>query len=287
MLQSMTGYGKAEINTGNLKISVETKALNSKTLDMFTRIAPRYKSKELEIRKLINDKLLRGKVDFSITIENLGDKPTATRINAGLVKNYVAELENLDIEGTKLDFLNMAVRMPEIFGTQDEKIDGQEYNDLISCIHSSLDCVIEFRKEEGKSLETLLKEYIVNILNSLSKIEPYEPERLRDIKGKLQTQLAELQIQHDDQRFHQEMIYYIEKLDISEEKNRLKQHCKYFFEVMENEAQSGKKLGFIAQEMGREINTIGSKANHSEIQKLVVLMKDELEKIKEQTNNVF
>jgi len=287
MLQSMTGYGKAEISSERLKISVETKSLNSKSLDLFTRIAPRYKSKELEIRKFISEKLQRGKIDFTITIENLGDIPVTNRLNTNLIKNYIAELENLHIEGTKLEFLKMAVRMPEVFSSQDEEISELEYNGLISCINTSLDRVIDFRTEEGKSLETVLKKYIVNILTSLSKIEPYEPERMEDIKEKLHRQLNELAIQYDEPRFHQEMIYYIEKLDISEEKTRLKQHCKYFFEVMENEVQPGKKLGFIAQEMGREINTIGSKANHSEIQKLVVLMKDELEKIKEQTNNVF
>ena len=287
MVQSMTGYGKAEISSERLKISVETKSLNSKSLDLFTRIAPRYKSKELEIRKLISEKLQRGKIDFIITTENLGDIPVTNRINTHLVKNYIAELENLHIEGTKLEFLKMAVRMPEVFSSQDEEISELEYNGLISCINTSLDRVIDFRTEEGKSLETVLKKYIINILTNLSKIEPYEPERMEDIKEKLYRQLNELAIQYDEPRFHQEMIYYIEKLDISEEKIRLKQHCKYFFEVMENEVQSGKKLGFIAQEMGREINTIGSKANHSEIQKLVVLMKDELEKIKEQTNNVF
>lgn len=286
MLQSMTGYGKSEVNTENLKISVEIKTLNSKSLDLFTRISTRYKSKELELRKIIGDKLQRGKIDFCLSIENLGSENNC-KINKNVLKNYIAELEDLNIEGTALDFLTMAIRMPEVFVTQDSEINNEEWDTIVNCVNLSLEKVILFRKEEGKSLETVLKQYTFNILNYLNQIEKYEKDRIDAVQLKFKKLLTELQIQVDEQRFHQEMIYYIEKLDINEEKNRLQQHCKYFIQVMEEKEQNGKKLGFIAQEMGREINTIGSKANHSEIQKLVVLMKEELEKIKEQTNNVL
>ncbi|MDR1877264.1 MAG: YicC family protein [Flavobacteriaceae bacterium] len=286
MLQSMTGYGKSEVNTQNLKIAVEIKTLNSKSLDLFVRISPRYRNKELELRKIIGDEIQRGKIDFSITIENLGDE-NSSHININTVKNYIANLEELNIEGSQLDFLKMAVRMPEVFTTHEVEISAEEWQQVLQCLNSSLKKVNEFRTEEGKSLETVLKQYTVNILSSLSEIEKFEQERIVSVRQKLEKQLSELQIQFDEQRFHQELVYYIEKLDISEEKIRLKQHCKYFIEVIENDEQAGKKLGFIAQEMGREINTIGSKANHSEIQRLIVLMKDELEKIKEQTNNIL
>ncbi len=286
MLQSMTGYGKSEVNTSTLKINIEVKTLNSKSLDLFMRISPRYRNKELDLRKIIGDKLQRGKVDFSIVIDNLSVENTS-RINLNTIQNYIANLEELNIEATKLDLLKMAVRMPEVFTNQEIEISDEEWQMVLQCLDNSLGKVIEFRKEEGKSLETVLKQYAVSILNSLSQVEKYEQERIEGIRQKLEKQLAELQIQVDEQRFHQELVYYIEKLDINEEKTRLKQHCKYFFEVIENEKYPGKKLGFISQEIGREINTIGSKANHLEIQKLVVLMKDELEKIKEQTNNIL
>jgi uncharacterized protein (TIGR00255 family) len=282
----MTGYGKSEINMENLKISIEIKTLNSKSLDLFTRISPRYKNRELELRKIIGDKIQRGKVDLSVAIENMGAENNS-RINLNTVKNYISNLEELHIEGSRLDFLKMAVRMPEVFTCQEADVNDEEWRQVLQCLASSLDKVNEFRTEEGKSLEIVLKQYTINILNSLSEIEKFEEERISSVRQKLEKQLSELQIQFDEQRFHQELIYYIEKLDINEEKVRLKQHCKYFFQVLENDECAGKKLGFIAQEMGREINTIGSKANHSEIQKFVVLMKDELEKIKEQTNNVL
>lgn len=286
MLQSMTGYGKSEVNTENLKISIEIKTLNSKSLDLFVRISPRYRNKELELRKIIGNKLVRGKIDFSIVIENLGAENNS-RINVNAVKNYISNLEELQIEGTPLDFLKMAIRMPEVFTNQEIEISDDEWTLVLECLNASLEKVNDFRAEEGKSLENVLKKYTQNILISLSEIEKYEKERVDSVRQKLEKQLSELKIQFDEQRFHQELVYYIEKLDINEEKVRLKQHCEYFFKVIEEEDQAGKKLGFIAQEMGREINTIGSKANHSEIQKLVVLMKDELEKIKEQTNNVL
>ncbi|MGM5630401.1 YicC family protein [Apibacter raozihei] len=286
MLQSMTGYGKSEVNTECLKISIEIKTLNSKSLDLFVRISPRYRNKELELRKIIGDQLLRGKVDFSIAIENLS-ADNNSRINLNTVQGYIANLEELNIEGSKLDFLKMAVRMPEVFTNQEVEISDAEWKLVIDCLTSTLQKVNEFRQEEGGSLEKVLQEYAHNILNLLTEIEKYETERIDGIRSKLQKQLLDLQVQFDEQRFHQELIYYIEKLDINEEKVRLKQHCKYFFEVMDTDFQAGKKLGFISQEMGREINTIGSKANHPEIQKLVVLMKDELEKIKEQINNVL
>lgn len=286
MLQSMTGYGKSEVNTDNFKISAEIKTLNSKSLDLFTRISTRYRSKELELRKIIGDQLQRGKIDFCISIENMGTENNC-KINKNTVKNYIAELEDLDIKGTPLDFLTMAIKMPEVFVSQDSEISEEEWSPIVNCVNSAIQKVINFRKEEGKSLESVLKQYTNKILNYLSKVEKYERERIDTVQQKFEKLLAELQIQVDEQRFHQEMIYYIEKLDINEEKNRLRQHCKYFMEVMEEEDPNGKKLGFIAQEMGREINTIGSKANHSEIQKLVVLMKEELEKIKEQINNVL
>lgn len=286
MVLSMTGYGKSVCNFKNIKLTVEIKSLNSKSMDIYTRLPQRYRNRDLELRKLINDKLFRGKVDFSISLENLGEDANC-KMNKNTILSYISDLESLNIEGSKLDFLKMAVRMPEVFLNDEEEIDEEEWKHLIACVEHALSQLVNFRKTEGICLEKSFVEQIEKIASFLKNVETFEKERIDNQRERLLKQLEDLKVQFDEQRFHQEMIYYIEKLDITEEKTRLNQHIKYFYEVMAHEDNLGKKLGFIAQEMGREINTIGSKANHSEIQKNVVLMKDELEKIKEQINNVL
>ncbi|TWP24769.1 YicC family protein [Apibacter muscae] len=287
MIKSMTGYGKSEVSEGNCKISTEIKTLNSKTLDLYVKIPTRYKCKELEIRKIIADHVFRGKVDFSMNIEN-ADEDSNPKLNINTIKNYIKDLETLQMEVSQAEYLKMAVRMPEVFLNREElEISEDEWEQVVISIKTALLKLDDFRKEEGQSLNEILNIYILNILNSVKEIEKYEKERIEIVTQKLIKQLDEIKVQYDEQRFHQELVYYIEKLDISEEKVRLQQHCKYFMQMLNEKDPIGKKLGFIAQEMGREINTIGSKANHSIIQKLVVLMKDELEKIKEQTNNIL
>lgn len=285
MILSMTGFGRAEGVFDGKKISVDLKSLNSKSFDLNIKMPLRYKEKEFDVRKILNDRVLRGKVDCYINCEVM-DNCSDVSINHRLVKAYMAELKKVTSDGPDFEYLKMAIRMPEAISTRPDELNEEEWNFLSKLIHEAVAKFEEFRKTEGDILNEELKRNIHNIETYLSMVMPYEGVRLRMIKDRYKAVLAEFE-NVDETRFYQEMAYYTEKLDIAEEKVRLGQHLRYYVEVMKNEDFNGKKLGFIAQEIGREINTLGSKANHAGIQKLVVMMKDDLEKIKEQTLNVL
>lgn len=285
MILSMTGFGRSEGVFDGKKITIDIKSLNSKSLDLNIKMPGRYKEKEFEIRKILNDGVLRGKVDCYINLENLNEGAEVS-INHDLISAYMAELKKVAADGPDFEYLKMAVRMPEAIGTKQDKLDENEWIFLGGLLKEALNKFDAFRKTEGDILHEELKRNIHNIETYLSMVVPYEGLRLEGVKERYRNILKEY-AQIDETRFYQEMAYYTEKLDISEEKVRLAQHLKYYTEVMKNEDGNGKKLGFISQEIGREINTLGSKANHAEIQKLVVMMKDDLEKIKEQTLNVL
>lgn len=285
MILSMTGFGRAEGIFGGKKITIEIKSLNSKTFDLNIRVPLRYKEKEFDLRKMLNDGIMRGKVDCYINCETLDDC-NDVKINKELVASYMKELKSLANDAPEFEYLKMAVRMPEAISSKPEELAEEEWLYLSHLTAQALEKFVEFRKTEGKTLEQELSKNIERIKNNLSAVEPYEDERLTGVKERYKATLKEFE-NLDETRFYQEMAYYAEKLDVSEEKVRLAQHLKYYLDVMAQEELNGKKLGFIAQEIGREINTLGSKANHAEIQKLVVMMKDDLEKIKEQTLNVL
>ena len=285
MILSMTGFGRAETVYEGTKITVDIKSLNSKNFDLNVKTPLRYKEKEFEIRKLLNDKILRGKVDCYINFESLEDS-NDVKINQEVVKNYIEQLRAVASDAPEFEYLKMAVRMPDVLSTKNSELEENEWKSLLEVVQESISKFMEFRQTEGNNLAEEIEKIVQNIENNLSKVGQYEDERIQPIKERYQTALKNFD-NIDETRYYQEMVYFVEKLDISEEKVRLSQHIKYYLEVMRNEDFNGKKLGFIAQEMGREINTLGSKANHSEIQKLVVEMKDDLEKIKEQTLNVL
>ncbi|ALR31238.1 MULTISPECIES: YicC family protein [Chryseobacterium] len=285
MILSMTGFGRAEDVFEGKKITIDIKSLNSKSFDLNIKIPLRYKEKEFEIRKILNDRLIRGKVDCYINIENL-EESTDVKINKSLIDSYMNELRNIAPDGPDFEYLKMAVRLPDAITSRPDELCEGEWEKLASIVHQSIDRFQEFRKTEGKILHEELERNIQNIDKYLNEVVPFEEERITSVKERYQKSLKEFE-NVDETRFYQEMAYFTEKLDISEEKVRLSQHLKYYKEVMDNEEFNGKKLGFISQEIGREINTLGSKANHAEIQKLVVMMKDDLEKIKEQTLNVL
>ncbi len=291
MIHSMTGYGKAVGEINNKKIIVEIKSLNSKQLDISTRISNLYREKELEIRSLINQKLERGKVDFSLYIDNSG-KENGAKINQNIVKSYYEQLQELSREtGIPVthDWLSILMRLPDTMKAEIEELDETEWTEILKLIDEALNQVNEFRKQEGNALQTVLTEKINRIGELLIEIEPFENERIDKIKTRLEENLQTIsdKIEYDKNRLEQELIFYIEKLDVNEEKVRLKNHLDYFISTMKTENTPGKKLGFIAQEIGREVNTLGSKSNHSEMQKIVVMMKDELEQIKEQVLNTL
>lgn len=285
MILSMTGFGRAETVYQGTKITVDIKSLNSKNFDLNVKVPLRYKEKEFDIRKLLNDKILRGKVDCYISCESLEDSNEVT-INQDIVKNYIEQLRSVASDAPEFEYLKMAVRMPDVLSTKNSDLEEDEWKALLEVVQESVARFIEFRQTEGNQLAEEIEKIVQNIEYNLSQVAQYEEERIQPIKDRYQTALKNFE-NVDETRYYQEMVYFVEKLDISEEKVRLSQHIKYYLEVMKNEDFNGKKLGFIAQEMGREINTLGSKANHSEIQKLVVEMKDDLEKIKEQTLNVL
>ncbi|MBO6201650.1 MAG: YicC family protein [Chryseobacterium sp.] len=285
MILSMTGFGRAETVYEGTKITVDIKSLNSKNFDLNVKTPLRYKEKEFEIRKLLNDKILRGKVDCYINCESLEDS-NDVKINHDIVKNYIEQLRAVASDAPEFEYLKMAVRMPDVLSTKNSDLEENEWKSLLDVVQESVSKFIEFRQTEGNNLAEEIEKIVLNIENNLAQVGQYEEERIQPIKDRYQTALKNFE-NIDETRYYQEMVYFVEKLDISEEKVRLSQHIKYYLEVMRNEDFNGKKLGFIAQEMGREINTLGSKANHSEIQKLVVEMKDDLEKIKEQTLNVL
>lgn len=285
MILSMTGFGRAEDVFEGKKITVDVKSLNSKSFDLNIKIPLRYKEKEFEIRKILNDRIIRGKVDCYINIENL-EESNDVKINKNLIDSYMNELRNIASDAPEFEYLKMAVRLPDAITSRPDELTEGEWESLAKIVSNAVDKFENFRKTEGKILHEELEKNIQNIDRYLSEVVPFEEVRINSVKERYQKSLKEFE-NVDETRFYQEMAYFTEKLDISEEKVRLTQHLKYYKEVMDNEDFNGKKLGFISQEIGREINTLGSKANHAEIQKLVVMMKDDLEKIKEQTLNVL
>ena len=291
MIQSMTGYGKTVVNYKGKKIHVEVKSLNGKSLDISTRIAPLYREKEMEIRQIIATELVRGKVDFSIWIEK-EDAVDATPINAALVEYYYKQISEISEKtGIPLpqDWFCSLLRLPDVLTkTEVEELSNEEWEAARAAIDEALRNLVSFRKQEGEALQKKFIEKLDNIANLLASIEPYEKSRVEKIRGRIVDGLSSIpEVDYDKNRLEQELIYYIEKLDISEEKQRLANHLKYFRETMDEGDAQGKKLGFIAQEMGREINTTGSKSNQAEMQNIVVMMKDELEQIKEQVLNAL
>lgn len=281
----MTGFGRAEDVFEGKKITIDIKSLNSKSFDLNIKIPLRYKEKEFEVRKILNDRLIRGKVDCYINIENL-EETNDVKINKGLIDSYINQLREVAADGPDFEYLKMAVRLPDAITSRPDELSEGEWEALAKIVKAAIDRFEEFRKTEGKILHEELARNIQNIDKYLGEVIPFEEERIVSVRERYQKTLKEFE-NVDETRFYQEMAYFTEKLDISEEKVRLSQHLKYYKEVMDNEDFNGKKLGFISQEIGREINTLGSKANHAQIQKLVVMMKDDLEKIKEQTLNVL
>ena len=291
MIQSMTGYGNVVVAYKDKKIHVEIKSLNSKQLDLQTRIAPLYREKEMECRAMVAEALIRGKVDMSVWIEK-ESTVDATPVNAALVENYYHQLKDVAQKvgiPEPADWLYTLTRMPDVLTKTDvETLDDEEWAVVKGAVADALKSLVDFRKQEGAALQKKFTEKIDNIAQLLADIEPYEKGRVEKIKTRIEGGLKQIpDVEYDKNRLEQELIYYIEKLDISEEKQRLANHLKYFRETMAEPAGQGKKLGFIAQEMGREINTTGSKSNQAEMQNIVVKMKDELEQIKEQVLNAL
>lgn len=292
MIQSMTGYGKADVHYNGKKIHVEVKSLNSKSMDLSTRIAPLYREKEMELRQLLSKSLERGKVDFTLWVEK-DETSAAGTINAEVVANYVGQICQICKAQSLPEPENVwevVLRMPEAVQVNTaEELTDEEWQVVLSAVNEAIAGLVAFRKQEGEALYKKFTEKVDNIERLLGEIEPYETGRVDKIRQRLLERLQELKgVDYDKNRLEQELIYYIEKLDISEEKQRLTNHLRYFRETMqESERGLGKKLGFIAQEMGREINTTGSKSNQAEMQNIVVKMKDELEQIKEQVLNVM
>ena len=285
MIYSMTGYGKSVLQLPTKKITIELKSLNSKNLDLNARMPSIYREKELAIRKILADTLIRGKVDFSIYVEATADD-TSTQINTPVVKQYIAQLKNV-VDGDDMDLLKMAVRFPEALNTVREEIDENEWQAIEAKINDAIEEITSYRLNEGKVLEIDFNNRVDSIAELLDKVIAMDPERVEGVRERLLKGVEELREKYDENRFEQELVYYIEKFDITEEKVRLKNHLNYFTESINSKDSNGKKLGFISQEMGREINTIGSKSNYAPMQQLVVQMKDELEKIKEQLLNVL
>ena len=293
MIQSMTGYGKATAELPDKKINVEIKSLNSKAMDLSTRIAPAYREKEIEIRNEISKVLERGKVDFSLWIEKK-EGADAIPVNKAILENYYLQLDSICNElgiprPEPGDWLQVLLRMPDVMSkTEIQELSEEEWNMVHATVLEAVGHLVDFRKQEGAALEKKFREKIENIHSLLEKITPYEKERVEKVKERITDALEKtFSVDYDKNRLEQELIHYIEKLDVNEEKQRLGNHLKYFISTMESGNGQGKKLGFIAQEMGREINTLGSKSNHAEMQKIVVQMKDELEQIKEQVLNVM
>lgn len=286
MIHSMTGFGKASLQLPTKKITVEIKSLNSKGLDLNTRMPSVFREMELGLRNLISQRLERGKVDFSLYVEVTGEE-TTSKINVPIVKGYINQMKAVIPNADETELMKMAVRMPDALKTERDEIDENEWKQIQTVIDEALENIANFRKDEGASLEKEFQLRIANINNLMNEAVSYDAERVETVKTRLRTALDELKVNVDENRFEQELIFYLEKYDITEEKVRLGNHLNYFIETLNGTEANGRKLGFITQEMGREINTMGSKSNHTEMQKLVVMMKDELEKIKEQVLNVL
>ncbi len=285
MIHSMTGYGKSVLQLPTKKITIEIKSLNSKNLDLNARMPSVYREKELSLRKQIGNQLERGKIDFSIYVEMTGEE-TSTQLNKPVVKQYIKQLKDV-VDGDETELLKMAVRFPDALNTERDDIDEDEWKAIMEGFNDALNRIDNYRLDEGKALETDFRNRIQNIDTLLEKVIVMDPERIEAVRERLRKGIEELKEKVDENRFEQELVYYIEKFDITEEKVRLKNHLDYFIKSLNSADSNGKKLGFIGQEIGREINTIGSKSNYAPMQKLVVQMKDELEKIKEQLLNVL
>lgn len=285
MIQSMTGYGKSVIELPSKKITVEIKSLNSKNMDLNARVPSAYREKELMLRNRISKSLSRGKVDFNLYVELTGESSNSV-VNEAVVKQYMGQLSEI-AQGEDTELLKMAIRLPDALKTEREEIDESEFNKIIEAVDNALEAINSYRTNEGNALEKEFIQRAINIGELLDAVIEIDPQRIENVKERLRKAVSELKESVDENRFEQELIYYLEKYDITEEKVRLKNHLDYFKETLESHTSNGKKLGFISQEIGREINTIGSKANFAPMQQLVVQMKDELEKIKEQALNVL
>ena len=285
MIKSMTGYGKSVIQLPTKKITVEIKSLNSKNIDLNTRVPSSYRGKELEIRKRISKSLVRGKVDFNLYVEITGEK-TSSKVNEVVIKQYLKQLKSIIPIGD-VELIKMAIKMPDSMKTEREEIDANEFENILDAVNKALIAINKYRSDEGKVLEKDFNIRIKNISELLTKVIAIDTDRIAIVKDRLRKAVEDLKEAVDENRFEQELIYYLEKYDITEEKVRLKNHLNYFNETLDSSDSNGKKIGFICQEIGREINTIGSKSNHAPMQQLVVQMKDELEKIKEQSLNVL
>jgi len=281
----MTGYGKSVLQLPTKKISIELKSLNSKNLDVNARMPSMYRAKELDIRKDIAKHLVRGKIDFSLFVEITGED-TSSKINKTVVKEYIKQLKDV-VDGDPTELLKMAVRLPDAVTTERDEIDEEEWNIIANGIKDAISKIMVYRKDEGEILKGDFTERINTLKQLLEKVIVMDPERIDGVRARLEKGVSEIKEKVDENRFEQELVYYIEKFDITEEKVRLDNHLDYFIKALNSDDSNGKKLGFISQEIGREINTIGSKSNYAPMQKLVVQMKDELEKIKEQLLNVL
>ena len=286
MIQSMTGFGKATLQLPSKKITVEIKSLNSKGLDLNTRMPSVFREMELGLRNQLSARLERGKIDFSLYVEITGEE-TSSKINVPIVRGYINQMKAVIPNADETELMKMAVRMPDALKTERDEIDENDWKRIQTVIDEALENIAQFRKDEGVSLEREFLHRIANIMTLMNSAVSYDAERVETVKTRLRTALDELKENVDESRFEQELIFYLEKYDITEEKVRLENHLNYFIETIAGTEANGRKLGFITQEMGREINTMGSKSNHTEMQKLVVMMKDELEKIKEQVLNVL
>lgn len=286
MIQSMTGFGKATLQLPTKKITVEIKSLNSKGLDLNTRMPSVFREMELGLRNQLSQRLERGKIDFSLFIEITGEE-TSSKINVPIIKGYINQMKAVLPNADETELMKMAIRMPDALKVEREEIDENDWKQIQGVIDQAIENMAQFRKDEGVSLEKEFLLRIGNILSFMNEAVSFDKERIETVKTRLRTAIEDLQLAVDESRFEQELIFYLEKYDITEEKVRLENHLNYFIETIAGTEANGRKLGFITQEMGREINTMGSKSNHTEMQKLVVMMKDELEKIKEQVLNVL
>ena len=285
MIESMTGYGKAVAQLPNKKLTIEIRSLNSKNIDIITRIPSSYKEKELAIRKKLAKKLVRGKVSFVMKIESTGVEGAA-KINKELVRKYVEDLKEISTSDSD-NLLDIAMRLPDTLSVEKEEWDVAEWRIVENCIDTAITEIVAYRQTEGAVLEKDFRNRVKTIINLLEQVNVLDPERKKGLKDKLKKAIDDLHQKVDENRFEQELIYYLEKLDITEEQVRLKNHLDYYLEMLDSDTSNGRKLGFITQEMGREINTLGSKANFARMQKIVIQMKDELEKIKEQNLNIL
>ncbi|HLS29388.1 MAG TPA: YicC/YloC family endoribonuclease [Flavobacteriaceae bacterium] len=287
MIQSMTGFGKSSIDFSHKKINIQLKSLNSKRFDIYARIPAEYREKELVLHKMISDEVSRGKIDFRLSVEGSSGEG-ANKINTSVLQQYMKDLKAvLSEDASELALLKMAVTLPDAVTTAEEEIDEEEFEAVKTCLSQALEQLNQYRNDEGKSLEEDFRLRIKLLTELLEEVKRIDPKRMQNMRERLNNAVAELKVEVDESRFEQELIYYAEKFDITEEITRLKNHLNYFSQTLDLPESNGRKLGFITQEIGREINTIGSKSNDLEMQKLVVEMKDELEKIKEQILNVL